>query len=161
MQKPPYTTRGFTLIELITVIIILGILAATALPKFINVSNNARVAAVNALAAAVRTTTFQWHGLCQLARQECDTANVWPNTLNAQGMSVQFSNDFPDAGDNINSKQIDILINYSGFTAILPDQYNTTFTLDSAPDSANCSVNYAQAQLPGSSPVISTITSGC
>jgi MSHA pilin protein MshA len=46
--------QGFTLIELIMVIVILGILAATALPKFVDLSSDARKSSLKGMGGAIQ-----------------------------------------------------------------------------------------------------------
>ena len=56
-MKMRNTQQGFTLIELVVVIVILGILAATALPKFINMSGEASQAAVDGVAGSLSSAS--------------------------------------------------------------------------------------------------------
>jgi len=47
--------NGFTLIELVVVLVILAALAALALPRYINLGQDARIASVNGVAGGVRS----------------------------------------------------------------------------------------------------------
>lgn len=64
--------QGFTLIELVIVIAIIGILSAVAIPKFINLSSTAQTAATNAVAGALASGNATNYG----ARKASSTLGV-------------------------------------------------------------------------------------
>jgi MSHA pilin protein MshA len=81
---------GFTLIELIVVIVILGILAATALPKFSSVSNDARFAALKAAYGSLQTVSASAHGQYLL--------NPTITSVTFEGQAVALTNGYPTGG---------------------------------------------------------------
>jgi MSHA pilin protein MshA len=132
---------GFTLVELIVVIVILGILAAVALPKFMGLEREARIASLKSMGGTMLSAANMAHGICMARNCPNGGAGIPIN-----GVNVVFANGYP------NNASIDLLLqSYEGFT---PNAAGNRMTKMGAA-TANCWVQYNQPAAAGAAPTIS------
>ncbi len=142
-------SKGFTLIELIVVILILGILAAIAAPKFINLTGQSRVSALNGLRGAVNSAATLANGL-QVSQGLTSNASI-----TIEGVTVAMVNGYPSQA----AGGIDLAVRFDAAT--FSTTGSMTFQVTGAPDSANCKFTYSDATATQPPAIPVSATSGC
>jgi MSHA pilin protein MshA len=141
---------GFTLVELVVVIVVLGILAAIAIPRYATYTRDARLAALNGLAGAVRSSVMMVQG-----RYMANGTGTSPVTM-ADGTAVTVSTGAAGGLPLSTAGGIDNAVNISGF-AYTAGAATGTFNLQ--PAVAGCNVVYTAAT--GVAQVIDTGGNSC
>ncbi len=135
--------RGFTLIELVVVITILGILAAFAIPKFVALDQQARFATITGLGGSVKSAAA-------LARSLSMATGI-TTTANMEGTAVTLLNNYPDS--SLTGIAAAVNTSVSDFTFVAGTGTTTAAVWTKVGAPAACTVSYTAA-VAGAAPTV-------
>jgi MSHA pilin protein MshA len=143
--------QGFTLVELVVVIVVLGILAAIAIPRYASYTSDARVASLNGLAGAIRSSVMMVQG------RYVATGNTAAVSVTMADGTVVGTNAGANGGIPLSTAGgIDNAVNIGGFV-YTAGAATGTFNLATAV--AGCNVTYTAAT--GATAVVNTGGTSC